>query len=163
MTPLHCAPKLSRTVRLLFSFLVLLVLGWGQSVYLMSSVRRAHCRGHATQATNTFSTGARLSSAAVVTLTFTLSCAAPANQVRGCTVLAALVISLLAGRCTTHYLRLSSSHLTGPKGISCVILEKDTPGLSFGAKERKVRRSDCLRPQLLGLLLANHPSLHRKT
>ena len=26
----------------------------------------------------------------------------------------------------------------GPKGISCVILEKDTPGLSFGAKERKV-------------------------
>lgn len=26
----------------------------------------------------------------------------------------------------------------GPKGISCVIVEKDTPGLSFGKKERKV-------------------------
>lgn len=27
----------------------------------------------------------------------------------------------------------------GPKGISCLVLEKGTPGLSFGKKERKVR------------------------
>ncbi|XP_061448820.1 isobutyryl-CoA dehydrogenase, mitochondrial isoform X2 [Rhineura floridana] len=26
----------------------------------------------------------------------------------------------------------------GPKGVSCLVLEKDTPGLSFGKKERKV-------------------------
>lgn len=26
----------------------------------------------------------------------------------------------------------------GPKGISCVIVEKGTPGLSFGKKEKKV-------------------------
>ena len=26
----------------------------------------------------------------------------------------------------------------GPKGISCFIIEKDTPGLSFGAKEKKM-------------------------
>ncbi|MCY4591054.1 MAG: acyl-CoA dehydrogenase family protein [Alphaproteobacteria bacterium] len=26
----------------------------------------------------------------------------------------------------------------GPKGISCVLVERDTPGLSFGAKERKL-------------------------
>ena len=27
----------------------------------------------------------------------------------------------------------------GPKGISCLVLEKATPGLSFGKKEKKVR------------------------
>lgn len=27
----------------------------------------------------------------------------------------------------------------GPKGISCLVLEKGTPGLSFGKKEKKVR------------------------
>ena len=27
---------------------------------------------------------------------------------------------------------------TGPGGISCFIVEKDSPGLSFGQKERKV-------------------------
>ncbi len=26
----------------------------------------------------------------------------------------------------------------GPKGISCLVVEKDTPGLSFGKKEKKV-------------------------
>ena len=30
---------------------------------------------------------------------------------------------------------------TGPGGISCFIVEKDSPGLSFGQKERKVRYS----------------------
>jgi alkylation response protein AidB-like acyl-CoA dehydrogenase len=25
-----------------------------------------------------------------------------------------------------------------PKGISCILIEKDTPGLSFGKKEEKV-------------------------
>lgn len=28
----------------------------------------------------------------------------------------------------------------GPKGISCVVVEKGTPGLSFGKKEKKVRQ-----------------------
>ena len=26
----------------------------------------------------------------------------------------------------------------GPKGISCILVEKDRPGLSFGKKEKKV-------------------------
>lgn len=26
----------------------------------------------------------------------------------------------------------------GPKGISCLVVEKETPGLSFGKKEKKV-------------------------
>lgn len=26
----------------------------------------------------------------------------------------------------------------GPKGISCMVVEKGTPGLSFGKKEKKV-------------------------
>ena len=26
----------------------------------------------------------------------------------------------------------------GPKGISCIVVERDTPGLSFGKKEKKV-------------------------
>src|SRR3546814_8410169 len=31
----------------------------------------------------------------------------------------------------------------GPKGISCLVIEKDRPGVSFGAKERKLgRRSE---------------------
>ena len=44
----------------------------------------------------------------------------------------------------------------GPRGISCVVVEKDTPGLSFGAPERKmgwnsqpttlVNFADCLVP-----------------
>lgn len=35
----------------------------------------------------------------------------------------------------------------GPKGISCLVVEKGTPGLSFGKKEKKVLNvfiSDCL-------------------
>ena len=27
----------------------------------------------------------------------------------------------------------------GPKGITCLMVEKGTPGMSFGAKEKKVR------------------------
>lgn len=27
---------------------------------------------------------------------------------------------------------------SGPKGISCIVVEKGTPGLSFGKKEKKV-------------------------
>ena len=29
----------------------------------------------------------------------------------------------------------------GPRGISCIMVEKDTPGLSFGKKEKKVEES----------------------
>ena len=29
----------------------------------------------------------------------------------------------------------------GPKGITCLMVEKGTPGMSFGAKEKKVRIS----------------------
>ena len=36
----------------------------------------------------------------------------------------------------------------GPKGISCLVVEKGTPGLSFGKKEKKVE------PVGLGLELA---------
>lgn len=31
----------------------------------------------------------------------------------------------------------------GPKGISCLVLEKGMPGLSFGKKEKKVRGLVC--------------------
>lgn len=33
----------------------------------------------------------------------------------------------------------------GPKGISCLVVEKGTPGLSFGKKEKKVRHEPLLR------------------
>nr|XP_040141509.1 isobutyryl-CoA dehydrogenase, mitochondrial isoform X2 [Ictidomys tridecemlineatus] len=32
---------------------------------------------------------------------------------------------------------------SGPKGISCIVVEKGTPGLSFGKKEKKARRRKC--------------------
>lgn len=36
------------------------------------------------------------------------------------------------------YLCMARTGADGPKGISCFIIEKDTPGLSFGAKEKKM-------------------------
>mmetsp|Transcript_27917 Transcript_27917/g.71038 ORF Transcript_27917/g.71038 Transcript_27917/m.71038 type:complete len:415 (-) Transcript_27917:271-1515(-) len=36
------------------------------------------------------------------------------------------------------YLVMCRTGGEGPKGISCLLVEKDTPGLSFGAKERKL-------------------------
>ncbi len=36
------------------------------------------------------------------------------------------------------YLCMARTGVDGPKGISCFIIEKDTPGLSFGAKEKKM-------------------------
>ena len=36
------------------------------------------------------------------------------------------------------YLVMARTGQDGPKGISCVVVEKDTPGLSFGAPERKL-------------------------
>ena len=37
------------------------------------------------------------------------------------------------------FLIMSRTGERGPKGISCIMVEKDTPGLSFGKKEKKVR------------------------
>ncbi|KAK7107371.1 hypothetical protein V1264_015310 [Littorina saxatilis] len=39
---------------------------------------------------------------------------------------------------TDVYLVMCRTGGAGPKGISCVMVEKDTPGLSFGKKEKKV-------------------------
>ena len=37
------------------------------------------------------------------------------------------------------YLRVHGAHgRSGPKGISCIVVEKGTPGLSFGAQEKKL-------------------------
>ena len=36
------------------------------------------------------------------------------------------------------YLIMSRTGERGPKGISCIMVEKGTPGLSFGKKEKKV-------------------------
>jgi isobutyryl-CoA dehydrogenase len=36
------------------------------------------------------------------------------------------------------YLVMARTGETGPKGISCILVEKGTPGLSFGKKEQKV-------------------------
>lgn len=33
---------------------------------------------------------------------------------------------------------------SGPKGISCIVVEKGTPGLSFGKKEKKVSISSAI-------------------
>lgn len=40
---------------------------------------------------------------------------------------------------TDIYVVMCRTGGAGPKGISCLVLEKGTPGLSFGKKERKVR------------------------
>lgn len=67
---------------------------------------------------------------------------------------------------------------SGPKGISCIVVEKGTPGLSFGKKEKKVSgysivsnpnyESLCLLDQLLPsfmeqLLLKKHTPGKRQT
>ncbi|XP_074929566.1 isobutyryl-CoA dehydrogenase, mitochondrial isoform X3 [Chelonoidis abingdonii] len=39
---------------------------------------------------------------------------------------------------TDVYVVMCRTGGSGPKGISCLVLEKETPGLSFGKKERKV-------------------------
>eukprot|EP00063_Salmo_salar_P043634 XP_014018469.1 PREDICTED: isobutyryl-CoA dehydrogenase, mitochondrial [Salmo salar] len=39
---------------------------------------------------------------------------------------------------TDVYIVMCRTGGKGPKGISCVVVEKDTPGLSFGKKEKKV-------------------------
>lgn len=43
----------------------------------------------------------------------------------------------------------------GPKGISCVVVEKGTPGLSFGKKEKKVHLN-WLTADLTVVLTGNH-------
>lgn len=43
------------------------------------------------------------------------------------------------GAHTDVYLVMSRTGEQGPKGISCIMVEKGTPGLSFGKKEKKVR------------------------
>lgn len=39
---------------------------------------------------------------------------------------------------TDVYIVMCRTGGKGPKGISCVVVERDTPGLSFGKKEKKV-------------------------
>ncbi|MEJ1283705.1 acyl-Coenzyme A dehydrogenase family member 8 [Cricetulus griseus] len=50
---------------------------------------------------------------------------------------------------------------SGPKGISCIVVEKGTPGLSFGKKEKKVSGysavSNSRKAALLGESLGSHP------
>jgi isobutyryl-CoA dehydrogenase len=36
------------------------------------------------------------------------------------------------------YLVMCRTGGSGPKGVSCIIVPKDTPGLSFGSDERKM-------------------------
>ncbi|WP_068078104.1 acyl-CoA dehydrogenase family protein [Novosphingobium lentum] len=36
------------------------------------------------------------------------------------------------------YVTMARTGVDGPKGISCLVIEKDTPGVSFGAPERKL-------------------------
>jgi acyl-CoA dehydrogenase len=36
------------------------------------------------------------------------------------------------------YVTMARTGVDGPKGISCLVIEKDMPGVSFGAKERKL-------------------------
>ena len=36
------------------------------------------------------------------------------------------------------YIVMCRTGAKGPKGISCLVVEKGTPGLSFGKKEKKV-------------------------
>lgn len=43
----------------------------------------------------------------------------------------------------------------GPKGISCVVVEKGTPGLGFGKKEKKVHLN-WLTADLTVVLTGNH-------
>ena len=40
--------------------------------------------------------------------------------------------------CAGGGLTARASTVTGPKGISCFLVENGTPGLSFGAQEKKV-------------------------
>lgn len=39
---------------------------------------------------------------------------------------------------TDIYVVMCRTGSKGPKGISCLVVEKGTPGLSFGKKEKKV-------------------------
>ncbi len=39
---------------------------------------------------------------------------------------------------TDVYVVMCRTGAKGPKGISCLVVEKGTPGLSFGKKEKKV-------------------------
>ena len=47
-------------------------------------------------------------------------------------------ISFFQNLIKINFLLLTSFILSGPKGISTLVVEKGTPGLSFGKKERKV-------------------------
>lgn len=58
---------------------------------------------------------------------------------------------------TDVYIVMCRTGGKGPKGISCLAVEKGTPGLSFGKKERKV--IDFIRSSQFSLsvvLLADH-------
>ena len=53
-----------------------------------------------------------------------------------------------------NFLLCTSFISSGPKGISTLVVEKGTPGLSFGKKERKVMKLFCKIP-INSILLIN--------
>lgn len=57
-----------------------------------------------------------------------------------CTLLQAFISG---GGDTDVYVVMCRTGGPGPKGISCLVLEKGMPGLSFGKKEKKVRGLVC--------------------
>lgn len=58
----------------------------------------------------------------------------------GCALLQAFISG---GGDTDVYVVMCRTGGPGPKGISCLVLEKGMPGLSFGKKEKKVRGLAC--------------------
>uniref|UniRef100_A0A8C8MJ07 short-chain 2-methylacyl-CoA dehydrogenase n=1 Tax=Oncorhynchus tshawytscha TaxID=74940 RepID=A0A8C8MJ07_ONCTS len=63
---------------------------------------------------------------------------------------------------TDVYIVMCRTGGKGPKGISCVVVEKDTPGLSFGKKEKKVAASCSLGAAHACVQLARDHLLVRK-
>lgn len=59
-------------------------------------------------------------------------------------LLATFQAFISGGGDTDVYVVMCRTGGKGPKGISCLVVEKGTPGLSFGKKEKKVKFTDVL-------------------
>lgn len=55
---------------------------------------------------------------------------------------ATLQAFISGGGDTDIYVVMCRTGSKGPKGISCLVVAKGTPGLSFGKKEKKVKFTD---------------------
>jgi len=73
-----------------------------------------------------------------------INCTAVTKIKQGVACVLILKVFISGGGESDVYLVMCRTGDSGPKGISCLLVENGSPGLSFGAKEKKVMEFELL-------------------